>query len=126
MLEDEEQNHRSSASTPQHYEYQSCPIGKFRGQNYFAGNSMSKAGQHYEYATHNLWDLCYRGDLKAATMALRRGIDVNVRNKIGWTPLHAAASGGQAKVLEFLLENGADLDATDNVSALCYIYAQIS
>eukprot|EP00873_Tetraselmis_striata_P018057 jgi/Tetstr1/438321/TSEL_026888.t1 len=75
---------------------------------------MATAGDQYEYATHNLWDLCARGDAKAATSALRRGIDVNVRNKIGWTPLHAACFGGHAKVLTLLIERGADLDATDN------------
>lgn len=76
---------------------------------------MAKAGQQYDFVTHNLWDLCFRGDVKAAKKAIDRGVDVNVRNKVGWTPLHAASRGGQVRVSELLLARGADVDAKDNV-----------
>jgi ankyrin repeat protein len=35
---------------------------------------------------------------------------------MGFTPLHTAASNGQVKTAEFLLEKGANIEALDNVS----------
>lgn len=35
----------------------------------------------------------------------------------GWRPLHIAAIKGEADIVEILVENGADVDALDNVCA---------
>ena len=60
---------------------------------------MSKAGQHYDTLTGNIWSYANRGDLTGVKAALSRGgIDVDSQNIAGWTPLHAAAAGGQIKV----------------------------
>ena len=40
-----------------------------------------------------------------------KGLDVEMRNKVGWTALHAAASGGAERCLVLLLSNGASVDA---------------
>ncbi|CAG9982604.1 unnamed protein product [Clonostachys byssicola] len=40
--------------------------------------------------------------------------DVNVRNKMGWTPLHSAANSGHHDAVKLLLENGADHSISDN------------
>ena len=49
--------------------------------------------------------------LKAAVV---RGVDVNMVNTVGWTPLHAAAAGGQLKTLRYLVKKmDADLSITD-------------
>ena len=40
--------------------------------------------------------------------------DVNARNESGGTPLHDAALGGQAAVVELLLSRGAGLNAPDS------------
>ena len=38
---------------------------------------------------------------------------MNARDEDGWTPLMAAARGGDLSVVRFLLENAVDADATD-------------
>lgn len=45
---------------------------------------------------------------------LELGADINVRNYKGKTGLHYAAKAGFLKVINLLIEKGADLDATDN------------
>lgn len=45
--------------------------------------------------------------------ALMRDVDVNAINTAGWTPLHAAAAGGQTKTLKALLRAKADIDIRD-------------
>ncbi|CAH0027540.1 unnamed protein product [Clonostachys rhizophaga] len=39
--------------------------------------------------------------------------DVNVRNKMGWTPLHSAANSGHHDAVKLLLEKGADHSISD-------------
>ena len=43
------------------------------------------------------------------------GADVNARNETGGTPLHDAALGGQAAVVELLLGRGAGLNVPDTL-----------
>jgi len=49
-----------------------------------------------------------RGELDAATALVAHGAAVN---KGGWSPLHYAATGGNAAVVQLLLAHGAKLDA---------------
>lgn len=49
-----------------------------------------------------------KGQLDLVEKMIKRGADVN---KTGWTPLHYAASAGQVKVINVLLENHAYIDA---------------
>ena len=49
-----------------------------------------------------------KGDLAVANKLIKKGADVN---KTNWTPLHYAASGGQAELIGLLLENSAYIDA---------------
>jgi ankyrin repeat protein len=46
-----------------------------------------------------------------ARKLIERGADVNVKQSGGWTPLHQAASSGNAELTRMLLERGARLDA---------------
>ena len=39
------------------------------------------------------------------------GADVNERNEVGWTALHAAAFLGANKIVNYLVENGAEIEA---------------
>ena len=43
-----------------------------------------------------------------------RHFDVNIRNKLGITPLHVATQENNLKVIDWLLNSGADLYARDN------------
>lgn len=44
---------------------------------------------------------------------LEKGAEVNMENKWGETPLHAAASKGIIDTVKYLLEHEADIDATN-------------
>jgi ankyrin repeat protein len=41
-------------------------------------------------------------------------VDPNVRDKRGWTPLHSAASAGQAQIIRLLTDAGADVNTFNN------------
>ena len=45
--------------------------------------------------------------------------------QFGCTPLHRAASAGQAEVCELLIEEGANVDAVDNTGQTSLMYATI-
>ena len=49
-----------------------------------------------------------KGQFELTQKMIQKGADVN---KVGWTPLHYAASTGQVNVMSFLLENYAYIDA---------------
>lgn len=49
-----------------------------------------------------------RGDIDLARRLLERGAKVN---QPGWAPLHYAASGPEVRLVELLLDRGADIDA---------------
>lgn len=49
-----------------------------------------------------------KGDLELAYKLIEKGSDIN---KTKWTPLHYAASGGHAAVINLLLEHSAYIDA---------------
>jgi uncharacterized protein len=49
-----------------------------------------------------------RGDIDLARRLLERGAKVN---QPGWAPLHYAASGPEVRLIELLLDRGADIDA---------------
>ena len=49
------------------------------------------------------------GDMDKIDMLLSHGVDVNIKDKIGLTALHAAKIHGREDVVKFLLEEGADL-----------------
>lgn len=72
---------------------------------------MAKAGHQYDFRTANLWSVCQRDDVCRARRLLEEGLDLEMRNKVGWTPLHAAANGGAERVLRLLLVENAALEA---------------
>jgi len=53
----------------------------------------------------------YAGRLDDVKQLLSEGVDINSKDKAGWTPLIAAASAGRKDVVSYLLENGADVNA---------------
>ncbi len=52
---------------------------------------------------------CLRGQQAMAERLFKRGAAVN---RVGWTPLHYAASGEDPAIVSWLLDRGADVDAT--------------
>jgi len=56
----------------------------------------------------------HRGDIDDVRSSLSKGTKVDVRDKAGHTPLFYAASAGQMHVVDFLISEGADVNAKDN------------
>ncbi|XP_065837823.1 protein phosphatase 1 regulatory subunit 12A-like [Oscarella lobularis] len=54
---------------------------------------------------------CAKGYIGAIKSLLAAAVDVNARDRDGWTPLHAAAHWGQTEACELLSLNGAKFDA---------------
>ncbi|KAJ1481924.1 ankyrin repeat-containing domain protein [Baffinella frigidus] len=65
---------------------------------------MAKAGDQYEHRTGNIWNYSERDDVEAVRRLVEEGVSPVLVNKVGWTPLHAAAHGGGLRVLGFLLK----------------------
>mmetsp|Transcript_8629 Transcript_8629/g.31835 ORF Transcript_8629/g.31835 Transcript_8629/m.31835 type:complete len:457 (+) Transcript_8629:27-1397(+) len=68
-----------------------------------------EAGEHRD----KIWHFANNGDLANVKRCLRQGMDPELRNKVGWTPLHAAAAGNAVSIMELLRKEGVDLSATD-------------
>lgn len=49
-----------------------------------------------------------------AQAMVKHGAEVDIRNKLGWTPLIWASIKGLGKAVDFLLENGANIHACNN------------
>ena len=54
-----------------------------------------------------------QGEVRVAKLLLERGMDVNIRRKDQWTPLHLASYFGNVKIVRLLLDHGADLEAVE-------------
>jgi ankyrin repeat protein len=53
------------------------------------------------------------GNIKAVKQHLAGGVDVNVKNKNGQTPLHRAVSYDCREIINLLVANGAEVNAND-------------
>jgi len=55
------------------------------------------------------------GDLaEVRRLVVDCGVDPNIQDNSGWTPLHRAAFDGRLEIVKFLLEHGADPNIQDN------------
>jgi serine/threonine-protein phosphatase 6 regulatory ankyrin repeat subunit B len=83
----------------------------FSDDNQFQGNATSLMvasgmGRNNDYSPDE--------EIKALNVVQRLidfGADVNERNDVGWSALHAAAFLGADKIVSFLVENGAEIEA---------------
>ena len=64
------------------------------------------------------WKACRNGDLATVRELVDSGMDVNMELLAGMRPLSAAAFRGQAEVVQFLLERGANPDVRDDTFQL--------
>lgn len=52
------------------------------------------------------------GDLNAIQGLIKRGVDIETKDKYGWTALHHSSLKGQMEIVKYLIENGTDIEAT--------------
>ena len=55
--------------------------------------------------TGNIWNFANRDDMATVRRLLSEGVPSDLTNKVGWTPLHAAAFGGAERVVAHLLQH---------------------
>jgi len=54
------------------------------------------------------------GNLDRVKSFVKKGMDVNTKDELGWTPMYWVASTAQEEVAEFLISKGADVDVRTN------------
>ena len=59
----------------------------------------------------SIHDAAIDGNIEAVKQHLTAGVDVNVKDKLGWTPLHYAARYGRKEVAELLIAKGGHVNA---------------
>jgi len=59
--------------------------------------------------------IVYDNDLDAFKKAFENGMDLNIQNRYGWTPLHIAIRRDRREMVIYLLDKGADIDKVDGV-----------
>lgn len=72
--------------------------------------SLSKVSARDTHGRQPLQRACARGDFERVVALVKDGADIIDRDYAGTTALHSAALQGDAKTVEFLLENGAIAD----------------
>ena len=55
---------------------------------------------------------------------LKSGVDINCRHPLGWTALHTAVINSNWPVIEFLVDNGVDINSKDEFSSAPRMAAQ--
>ena len=84
---------------------------------YTLTDELSKTSKIYRYEllqTENIFDLIYKGDIKAVKVKIINGTSVNLRNDKEQTLLHYAILYNQVEIAKHLLSLGASLDTIDS------------
>ncbi len=75
-------------------------------------------------STEELHKAAWDGNIEEAQDLLERGYDVNEAHPgRKWAPIHWAAAAGQADMVEFLLDNGADIEKKSNIRETAFLIA---
>jgi ankyrin repeat protein len=59
--------------------------------------------------------IVYDNNLELFKSEVQKLDDINIQNKYGWTLLHITIRRNRADMVNFLLDNGADIDKVDGV-----------
>jgi hypothetical protein len=54
------------------------------------------------------------GDIDQVKSQISAGVDVNSKNRLGWTLLHTAIRNRRTEIIKMLIDKGADVNAKDN------------
>ncbi len=58
----------------------------------------------------SIWHAALKGNIEAVKQHIAAGTDVNAKNQLGRTPLHAAAYYGHKEIIELLIGKAADVN----------------
>ena len=100
----------------------------FTGYNALHSAAVGKTSEGEEDAREEQSSEAETEDyIKTMQLLIEAGLDINVANSDGTTPLMRAVSRlrGHRRVLEYLIENGANIDAQDKDGRTCmhYVYS---
>ncbi len=91
-------------------------------EDLFTAIDSQIASQLYGYETDKdgdtfslIEDIVYHSDIEAFKAVFEAGVDVNIQNKYGWTPLHICIRRDHRDMIEYLLDKGADINRVDGV-----------
>lgn len=77
-------------------------------------STKSRLNQFGETPLHTA---CIAGNLAQVQRLLEQdAVDINAKDFCGWTPLHEAANHGFLSIVEYLINNGADIESCDDRS----------
>jgi ankyrin repeat protein len=62
------------------------------------------------YTIDDLFDAIEEDNIENVKLLLSKGVDVNAKDDIGWNPLSLAYKKDKLKIMELLLDNGADTE----------------
>lgn len=62
-------------------------------------------------ASQNIFEACEKGELAQVKELVAEGIDLEIMDSKGQTPLHVASRAGKKEVVEFLIEKGSKINA---------------
>ena len=74
--------------------------------------SRPRAGQ--ETTARSLHQAVVEGDIDQVNLLISKGADVNMKNRMGWSPLHTAIQNRRQAIVEPLIAKGANVNAKDN------------
>ncbi|VAW54086.1 hypothetical protein MNBD_GAMMA06-5 [hydrothermal vent metagenome] len=86
------------------------------------GNSITETGDN-EIGAASLFNAIIKHQTSMIRSLLRVGIDINIKNIEGITPLMAAAEYGAEDIIKILLENNADVTEINNEGDTAYAIA---
>ncbi|MET0290713.1 MAG: ankyrin repeat domain-containing protein [Steroidobacteraceae bacterium] len=79
----------------------------------FEGTSALMAAAGVNWVVAQTWTEGPAQQLEAVKLCVGLGLDVNQKNSMGVTALHGAANRGSNDIIRYLVDQGADLTATD-------------
>ena len=79
------------------------------------GKSMLTLEAESKLSNLTVHEAAREGNIKLVKLRLDSGVDVNEKNKNGWTPLHSAAWGGDKEIVKILIAANADVNAKNRI-----------
>ena len=77
-------------------------------------SNLNVANSQQQRGTQNIHQAIINGEIDQVKKLLSSGVDINFKNRMGWTPLHTAMSRDKWEIAELLISKNPDLNANDN------------